>query len=360
MSKLTLNGRTVCFAEGETLLDIASRQELEIPTLCHDPRLEPAGACRSCLVEVSGERLMTPACARIAQDGMEVTTENERIDRHRQTLMALYMTDHPHEREVSEVGSPDLLLDMAAEFDAPMDWGWMEPMRGDREDHNPYVDFNPDTCIACARCVRYCEEVEGVSAITLAGRGSHTTISTVEEKSLLDTTCELCGGCIDVCPTGAMNEKLPLMRGQKPERELVKVRSTCNFCGVGCQFDLNVDPEGRDGKGQIVKVTSPPPGTTTNDGNLCVKGRFAYDFVHHKDRLTQPLVRGEDGVLYPTTWDDALERAAEGLLGVVERHGADALGFVSSSRCTMEENFLVQKMARALFRANHVHQCAAT
>ena len=157
-----------------------------------------------------------------------------------------------------------------------------------------------------------------------------------------------------------MNEKLPLMRGQKPERELVKVRSTCNFCGVGCQLDLNVDPEGRDGQGQIVKVTSPPPGTTTNDGNLCVKGRFAYDFVHHKDRLTQPLVRGEDGVLRPTTWDDALERAAEGLLGVAERHGADALGFVSSSRCTMEENFLVQKMARALFRANHVHQCAAT
>ena len=163
--------------------------------------------------------------------------------------------------------------------------------------------------------MRYCEEIEGVSAITLAGRGSHTTISTVEEKSLLDTTCELCGGCIDVCPTGAMNEKLPLMRGQKPERELVKVRSTCNFCGVGCQLDLNVDPEGRDGQGQIVKVTSPPPGTTTNDGNLCVKGRFAYDFVHHKDRLTHPLVRGEDGALRPTTWDDALERAAEGLFG---------------------------------------------
>ena len=158
MSKLILNGQTICFAEGETLLDIASRQELEIPTLCHDPRLEPAGACRSCLVEVAGERLMTPACARVAQDGMVVMTENERIDRHRQTLMALYMTDHPHEREVSEVGSPDLLLDMAAEFDAPMDWGWMEPMRGDREDRNPYVDFNPDTCIACARCVRYCEE----------------------------------------------------------------------------------------------------------------------------------------------------------------------------------------------------------
>lgn len=360
MNELTLNGQKVCFTQGETLLDITSRQGLKIPTLCHDPRLDPAGACRSCLVEVTGERLMTPACARVAQAGMEVTTENERVDRYRQTLMALYMTDHPHERETSEVGSPDLLLDMAAQFDAPMDWGWMNPVREGREDRNPYVDFNPDTCIACARCVRYCEEVEGVSAITLAKRGSFTTIATVDEQSLLDTTCELCGGCIDVCPTGAMNEKLPLTRGLKPERELVQVRSTCNFCGVGCQVELNVDPEGRDGLGQIVKVTSPPPGTTTNDGNLCVKGRFAYDFVHHEDRLTQPLVRGADGDLHPTTWDDALQKAAEGLMGVAERHGSDAVGFVSSSRCTMEENFLVQKMARSLFRANHVHQCAAT
>ena len=359
MNELTLNGQPVRFAEGETLLDIASRHCVEIPTLCHDPRLDPAGACRTCLVEVEGERLMTPACARTARGGMVITTENARIDRHRQTLMALYMTDHPHERE-SEVGSPDLLLDMAARFNAPTDWGWMHPIRDVREDRNPYIDFNAETCIACARCVRYCEEVEGVSAIALVGRGSHTTISTVDEKSLLDTTCELCGGCIDVCPTGAMNEKLPLMRGQKPERELQKVRSTCNFCGVGCQLDLNVDPEGRDGLGQIVKITSPPPGATTNDGNLCVKGRFAYDFVHHKDRLTHPLVRGSDGALHPTTWDDALQRAADGLMGVAERRGADAVGFVSSSRCTMEENFLVQKMARVLFRANHVHQCAAT
>lgn len=359
--QITLNGKTVPFTPGETVLDVASRAGVDIPTLCHDPRLDPAGACRSCLVEASGSRRLVPACAHQAADGMEVTTENARIERHRQTLMALYMTDHPHDREASEVGSPDELIDMAFRYDAPMDWGQMEVTRASRDvDRNPYIDFNPATCIACARCVRYCEEVEGVSAITLAGRGSRTTIATADNASLLDTTCEMCGGCIDVCPTGAMNEKLPLTRGLKPERELTKVRSTCNFCGVGCQVDLNIDKEANNGQGLITKVTSPPPGTTTNDGNLCVKGRFAYDFVHHEDRLTTPLIRGDDGELHPATWKEAIAKAAAGLKGVVEKHGKDALGFVSSSRCTMEENYLVQKLARAVFQTNNVHQCAAT
>ena len=157
-----------------------------------------------------------------------------------------------------------------------------------------------------------------------------------------------------------MGEKMPLLRGDKPERELTKVRTTCNFCGVGCQIDMNIDPEGRDGAGRVVKITSPPPGSTTNDGNLCVKGRFAYDFIHHEDRITTPLIRGDDGELHEASWDDALEAAAAGLLAAKEKHGSDAMGFVSSARCTMEENFLVQKFARAVFGTNNVHQCAAT
>ena len=357
--KLKLNGETVELTPGETILEVARREGKEIPTLCHDPRLDPAGVCRTCLVEIDGWRRMAPSCATLAEADMNVQTESERISRHRQTLVSLYMTDHPEDRAESEKGAPDELFDMAELYGAD-DWGAMENIRATREDRNPYVHFNPESCIVCERCVRYCEEVEAVSAITLAGRGSKTTIATADQISLLDSTCEMCGGCIDVCPTGAMAEKMPLVRIKPPERELEKVRTTCNYCGVGCQMDLNVDPTANDGRGEVVKVTSPPPGTTTNDGNLCVKGRFAYDFVHHGERLTEPLVRGEDGQLHPTTWDDALARAAEGLAAVKERHGADSLGFVSSSRCTMEENYLVQKMARAVYGTNNVHQCAAT
>ena len=357
VKSIDIDGHHVPFSAGETILEAAQRVGVEIPTLCHDPRLEPAGACRTCLVEVEGQNRMVPACKTPAADGAKVLTETARVERHRKTLLALYLTDHPQDRQVAEQGAPNQLLDMADRYGAPRNWGAMESKRDARDaDRNPYIHFNADTCIACARCTRYCEEVEGVSAISLAGRGAETTIATVDSLSLLDTTCEMCGGCVDVCPTGAMGEKMPLTRSARPERELTKVRSTCNFCGVGCQLDLNVDEDA----GKVVKVTSPPPGTTTNDGNLCVKGRFAYDFIHHDDRITAPMVRNDAGQLVETSWEEALRVAAEGLQGVADRHGPDALGFVSSSRCTVEENYLVQKLSRAVFNTNNVHQCAAT
>lgn len=297
---------------------------------------------------------MQPGCAWVVAPGMKITTESERIQKHRTVLYSLYMADH-------ELGADGLPIETANQNElrelcksvTPLP---LEPVEAPRvarpADDNPYIQFNPELCILCARCTRYCDEVEAVNAITLANRGGETTIATAGQRSLIETSCELCGGCIDTCPTGALIEK-------KAPTNLVQLetkttRTTCNFCGVGCQMDLHVH------NNRLVKVTSPEPGETLNDGNLCVKGRFAYDFVHHPDRITEPLIRGEDGQLHPASWEEAIQLTADKLLEVKQRHGADSLGFISSSRCTGEENYLMQKLSRAVFGTNNIHQCAAT
>lgn len=353
---LTIDGHELTFREGETLLEAARRAEIGIPTLCHDDRLTPAGACRICLVEVEGARLMQPACHTKAAAGMVVRTDTTKVERNRRFILSLHLADTVADREKAEDNNPSRLHELADVYGTAGEWTPVDSPRAARPgDDNPFILYRPDRCIACSLCTRYCDEVEAVSAITLAGRGAHTTIATADGLALTDTTCELCGGCVDVCPTGAMTERQALAYG-KPERELEKVRTTCNFCGVGCQIDLNVDRE----TDRVVKVTSPPPGTTVNDGNLCVKGRFANDFIHHDERLTTPLVRSESGELEPASWDEALDRAVAGLTAVKDTTGADSLGFISSSRCTVEENYLMQKMARAAFETHNVHQCAAT
>ena len=350
---ITVNGERVSARPGETVLTAAWRAGVTIPTLCHDERLAPAGACRMCLVEVEGQRRLQPACTWKAEPGQEILTESERVTRHQKLLLSLYEADHgtPHGDALQPRNE---LREQIDTYGAPLSLDPVEAPRVGRVDVNPYIHYDPDLCILCARCVRYCDEVEGVSAITLANRGAETTITTVGDLSLLDGDCELCGGCIDTCPTGAMREKKPLLLKLPMETETDAVRTTCNYCGVGCQMDLHV------AEGKVQKVTSPPPGETLNDGNLCVKGRFAYDFIHSDERLTEPLVRGPDGVLRPVSWPEAIEAVASGLKRVAKAHGKDALGFVSSSRCTGEENYLMQKLSRAAFGTNNCHQCAAT
>ncbi len=350
---ISINDQPCVAYQGETVVDVARRAGVNIPTLCHDTRLEPAGACRVCLVEVEGERRMQPGCAWKVRPDMKVVTESDRISKHRSVLYSLYASDHQlDETDLPvETGNGNQLRQLCAETDLIQ----LEPVKANRvgrpKDVNPYIAFDPELCILCARCTRYCDEVEAVNAITLAFRGSETTISTAGERGLLDTTCELCGGCIDTCPTGALIEK---KAPKLTPADSKKVRSTCNFCGVGCQLDLHVLDD------RVVKVTSPPAGETMNDGNLCVKGRFAYDFIHHDERLTEPLVRQNDGALHPVSWEVAIQTVAEGLNKVRKQHGPDALGFVSSSRCTGEENYLMQKLSRAAFGTNNIHQCAAT
>lgn len=353
MFDMKLNNKTVQAKAGETILDVASRAGVKIPTLCHDDRLDPMGSCRMCLVDVTGQRRLEPACAFKVREGMEIQTESERISKHRQWLLSFYMADHALDEEglPKERGVGNQLREHVESYGSAATLPAINAQRESREDANPYIHFDPEACILCNRCVRYCDEVEAVSAITLAGRGSKTTIATADQIGLLDSTCEMCGGCIATCPTGAMTEKPSLESKISDE---VVTRTTCNFCGVGCQLNLHVTDD------KVVRVTSPEPGETVNDGNLCIKGRFAYEFIHSEDRLTKPLIRGEDGKLHETDWDTAIRVVADGLKKVKKRHGADALGFISSSRCTGEENYLMQKLSRAAFITNNIHQCAAT
>ncbi len=350
MIEFTLDGQRVHAPEGELLVHAAARNGVFIPTLCHDDKLAPYGGCRMCVVGVEGSPRPLPACATRVTEGMVVST-NSSVPQFRKTLTEMLLADTPVR---NGGGRPNELVDLANELDAQEPF-LLPERRIPYEDRNRLMGYDPDACILCNRCVRYTQEVMHCSALSLEGRGPHARIVPTWDRSWLDTECELCGGCLSVCPTGAIHEKFRADAPPDEERTLVKTKTTCTFCGVGCQLDLNVDPQTQ----RIVKVTS-DPSYVSNQGDLCVKGRFAFNFVHHPDRLTEPLVRGEDGELHGTTWEHALEVAAAGLKGVKERHGPQSIGFLASARLTMEENFLIQKLARAVVGTNSVHSCEAT
>jgi predicted molibdopterin-dependent oxidoreductase YjgC len=349
--EFTLDGKSASAPEGELLVHAAARHGVFIPTLCHDDKLAPYGGCRMCVVDVEGSPRPLPACATRVASGMVVST-NSAVPQFQKTLTEMLLAEHLN---ASPGGRPNELLDLAEELGAHAPFVLPDAKRKEYDDRNRLMGYEPDACILCNRCVRYTQEVMQCSALSLEGRGPEARIVPTWERSWLDTECELCGGCLSVCPTGAIYEKFLEGAPAGHERKLEKVKTTCTFCGVGCQVDLNVDPETK----RIVKVTSDPK-YVSNDGNLCVKGRFAFNFVHHPDRLTEPLVRGEDGELRPATWEHALEVAATGLKEVKDRHGPQSIGVLASARLTMEENFLIQKLARTALGTHSVHSCEAT
>lgn len=313
--KIVVDGTPLEVQEGQLLVDV-----LDVPTLCHDDRLTPYGGCRMCAVTLEGAARPVPACATRVAEGMVVST-NGSTARLRETLASMVLDDLVHQSG-----------------------------KHVHEDRNAFIGYNPDACILCEKCVRYAREVAGCSALSLIGKGVDAHVAPTAGRSFLDTECELCGGCVSVCPTGALYAKSAAGIAAPRTKE---VRTTCSYCGVGCQLDLHV------ADGHIVEVTS-KRGYLPNDGDLCVKGRYAFHFVHSPDRLRHPLVRGLDGELHETSWDNAIECAAAGLQRVKAAHGAQAVGVVSSARLTMEENFLIQKLARTGVGTNSVHSCEAT
>jgi formate dehydrogenase alpha subunit len=353
MVKLEIDGVPVEARDGETILSVAERHGIDIPHLCHDDRLKPAGACRMCLVEIRGQRGLQTACTRTAERGMVVRTKTDWIVALRKTVLEMLLSEHRVACTTCDKDGECLLQDYAYEYQ--VDEKAFPNIASDQRqatytDGDESIVYDPSKCIRCGRCVRICAEVQRAEAITFRLRGGKADVTTGFGVPLVDSTCVTCGQCVSTCPTGALYEKKSIGKGQV--KDLEKVRTTCPYCGVGCQIDLNINRK----TGRIAR-TSSEIGVVPNRGNLCVKGRFGCDFVEHPDRLTTPLLR-RNGDLEPCSWDEALDFTAKRLMELKEEHGADAIGGLSSAKTTNEENYIMQKFMRAAIGTNNVDHCA--
>ncbi len=345
---ITIDGQALTVPSACTVLEAADSAGIEIPTLCAHPSLKPIGACRICLVEIEKQRVLQPACTFPVSEGMVVHTNSPKVREARAFVLDLLLSDHPLDCMTCQKAGDCTLQDLAYEY------GVKETSYPGQQHHWPIQDANPfimrdyNKCILCRRCVRACEEINGVAAIGPLNRGFDTKIGTAFDGELQNSPCEFCGMCIALCPTGALLPKASIGKGRAWETR--KVTTICPYCGVGCTLDLNVKGD------KIVQVTSNWEGPA-NHGWTCVKGRFGWDYVEHEERLTTPLIR-KDGELVPATWDEALELVADKFAGYALEYGPNAVGFLSSAKCTNEENYLVQKISRGLIGTNNVDHCA--
>ena len=345
---LTIDGREVAVEPGATVLAAARATGVDIPSLCQDDRLEPFAACRLCLVEVEGAREPVVACTTAAAEGMVVRTETDELSELRRTLLDLLLSDHRPDCLTCDKSGGCRLQELAYRYGVSAT-GYVGEMRAypERED-TPFIAYDPTKCILCGRCVGICQQVQMCHVLDFAERGFGSLISTSFGRSMVDTTCELCGNCVSACPTGALQDKLARFTGRTWEGKTVD--SVCPFCGCGCNVQLHVSDD------RVVQVTA-PLGKGPNGGNLCVKGRYGYQFIGHPERLTQPLVRRR-GQLVPASWDEALGLVAERFGAIKTQSGPDALAGFASARCTNEENYLFQKFMRAVVGTNNVDHCA--
>jgi len=350
---LTVDGRPVRVAAGATVLEAVRAAGGDVPTLCHDPGTTPFGGCRTCMVRVAGSPRPVAACCTPAAPGMAVDTGDAEVRELVRDVVRLQLSDHPEDCTACAASGHTGLHDLADALgiDGP---GAFAGRRRDQapETENPFIVRDFAACIQCAKCIRVCDESRGVMAINWKGRGFDLKVAAPFDDVL---DCEFCGHCVDVCPTGALREKMA--EGlPAPERA---VSTICGYCGVGCGMTVHLAGN------EVVRVTADRD-NPSNTGALCVKGKFGYDFVTHPERLglagadgervAGPLVR-KDGALRPATWDEALGRAAEGLLAAVRAHGSGAVAGFPSAKCTNEEDYLFQKLLRAGLGTNHVDHC---
>jgi len=348
-STLTLDGMTVEFQPGQTILDVARAHGVySIPTLCYLKDTTATGSCRMCMVEVEGARTLLPACATVATANMAIKTESHRVAAARKMVLELILGSGNHNCLVCEANGECELQALAYRYEVPTPAFANPPdTKYYHEDDNSMIVRDFSKCIMCGRCVRACCERQVNLAISIGYRGHHNKIVAKADFPYFNSDCVFCGECVQACPVGALLDKGAMHQGRTWERK--QVRTTCPYCGVGCQMDLHVKG------GQLVKVTGAQ--TLPNEGRLCVKGRFGMGFIQHPDRLQTPLIR-KDGELQEATWDEALDYVAGRLKEVKEKHGPEKIGGWCSARTTNEENYLMQKMMRAALGSNHVDHCA--
>ncbi len=355
--KMQIDGLEATFSEGETILEVAQRHQKDIPTLCYDPRLEPFGGCRLCIVELEGARNPVAACTTKATPDTVIRTSTDAIEAYRRTLLQMVISENREVDVHSLRGyASHELASLRDKYEI-----YSSNINGTKSgiskaDDNPFILRDYDLCISCYRCVRVCAEQEGDHAINVMNRGFHTQISTEFDGLLKDSACTFCGQCIQTCPTGALADKKALRKVDTvgdtvPEAQIDKTRTICPYCGVGCSVDILTHDE------KIIGI-HPAMDGPANQGALCVKGQFAYDFVQHPDRLKAPLVRGEDGELHETSWDDALDKAAAGFQGVYAKHGKYSVYGIASGRAPSEAAYLMQKFIRAGFGTNYIDNCS--
>ncbi|OPY58547.1 MAG: putative formate dehydrogenase [Pelotomaculum sp. PtaU1.Bin035] len=348
--KFTINGKEVEVQAGISIIDAAEQAGIDIPRLCYDKDLSPVGACRLCVVEVKGARSLVPSCVSPVTPGMVVETHSPAVIKARRKVLDLLISNHPLDCLTCEKAGDCKLADYCYEYGVKE-----SSFEGERhnyaiEESNPFIVRDLNKCIQCGQCIRACDEWTGIHNLNFAYRGFDNKPSTFDDLPYVESECVFCGNCVSVCPTGALTERQMKHKGRR--WEMKKVKTTCPFCGTGCNFDLNV----KDGK--VVGVTA-NRASAVNGRSLCVKGHFGWDFVHDERRLTTPLIK-KDGEFLPASWDEALDLIATRFKGIKDQYGADAFAALSSARCTNEENYLVQKFTRAVMGTNSVDHCART
>jgi predicted molibdopterin-dependent oxidoreductase YjgC len=371
-NRIFINGNTFAFETGETILEVAYRNNIDIPSLCHLKGATPTGSCQICVVQIEGRPDLATACSTPAENDMSVQTESPQVIASRRNTLRTFLASGNHNCAISDSCGKDWTeMQLKVQKDdqskelCPV-WGdcrlqdlaYRYQVTGDREQVtefpykmetvNPFIIRDFSRCILCGRCVKACREIQVNNAIDFNHPDHPTKIIAKNDQALKDSDCVFCGECIQVCPVGALVEKD--IRYHVRHWDTQKVRTTCSYCGVGCQMFLHVKDN------RIVKVSG-VEGVEPNHGSLCVKGRFGFNFIHSPERLTTPLIR-ENGKFREATWEEATNLVAEKLQSIKSKNGSDAIGVLTSARVTNEENYVAHKFTRAVLKTNNIDHCA--